>query len=167
MKMIAAAESEAKASLATVEEIRRDRELGYQPYLSFEIQRFTAVWLDAQPDMVNVVNYGRGPALSAIFCERLETSWRRTKTFDLSPEGSGAGENQGLMEVRPRPAGRQPGPAVVDAKDPNGPFVAIFCEDHLGNRYRFRPRIARPDRWRPGDPPVDWVTWYAPERFLD
>src|SRR6266851_7394739 len=62
MKMIAAAESEAKASLATVEEIRRDRELGYQPYLSFEIQRFTAVWLDAQPDMVNVVNYGRGPA---------------------------------------------------------------------------------------------------------
>jgi len=39
-KLIAAAEKEANASLATVDEIRRDRELGYRPYLSWQFTEF-------------------------------------------------------------------------------------------------------------------------------
>src|SRR5205823_9067998 len=102
-----------------------DRELGYRPHPTFEITHFSAVASDADPDQVRVINYGRGPALSAFFCERLDGSWRRTVTFDLSPDLGGDG-NVGNLPVMPRSLQRGPSQAMVDAPDPHGVRVALF-----------------------------------------
>src|SRR5581483_3231301 len=52
-----ATEKEAKASLATVDEIRKDRELTFRPYLSWVLT-----------PSLNATNNGRGPALNSVFC---------------------------------------------------------------------------------------------------
>lgn len=176
-RLVAAAEAEAKASLATVEEIRRDRELAYRPYLTFEITIATPD-IDVTPgtpppapsrantDTVHFVNYGRGPALSAIVCEALTSSWRRTKVFDLSAD------DEGDLDVTQHPLAQNPGGGLLGSQYPGqgllaGRWAAAFCEDLFGNRYRFQPRLADADVWRPGEPEPGWAIWYALQKKLD
>src|SRR5438309_5060037 len=84
-KLIAAAEKEANASLATVEEIKRDRELGYRPYLSWTFAEFRETEYPPEAgyaDVLKVLNLGRGPALNAVYAILFVKSWRRSPTFD-------------------------------------------------------------------------------------
>jgi hypothetical protein len=176
-KLIAAAESEAKASSASVEEIKRDRELAHRPYLVFEITAWTPdnVYSYGTPppppnaantDQVHIVNLGRGPAISAMFCELLATSWRRTKVFDVKPNDDGdtdVTQHPGQQ----RPTGQLLGAQYVGPGELAGRWAAAFCEDLFGNRFRFRPRRADPDVWRPGESEPDWAKWYAEQKFLD
>jgi hypothetical protein len=172
-RLIAAAEMEAKASLATVEEIRHNRELEFRPYLTFEITNSTPddPYSHGNPpppisssntDKVHFVNFGRGPAISAVFCELLGTSWRRTQVFEVSPN-----EAHDLDATR-HPSQYQPSGDLLKGIDPpTGRQVAMFCEDLFGNRFRFNPRVADADMWRPGEPESGWAKWYAEQKFLD
>lgn len=176
-KLIAAAESEAKASNATIDEIKRDRELAHRPYLVFEITKWTPddVYSYGTPlpppsaantDSVHIVNLGRGPAISAMFCEVLASSWRRTRVFDVKPN------DDGDIDVTRHPGqhnstGQLLGAQYVGPGELAGRWAAAFCEDLFGNRFRFRPRGAVPDVWRPGETEPDWSKWYREQKFLD
>ena len=159
-RLIAAAEKEANASLATVEEIKRDRELGYRPYLSWTFTEFRETEYPPEAgysDTLRVLNLGRGPAINAVYAMRFVSTWRRSPTFD-SPVGDD-GEVKSYGQ-----AGQRPPEEFLGYQDEGGRWEAMFCEDPLGNIYRFRP-LTKPDIWSAEKTDLPgWVGWYRAEK---
>src|SRR5262249_23497212 len=110
------------------------------------------------PARVNGVNLGRGPALDTLFCavQDDEQTWHaNAELVDFSP-GQEISIEHGITlapMTGPPPAARPGWPRHVAWK-------VTFCEDQLGNRYRFLPGKVDADVWRPGEVKPDWITWY-------
>ena len=146
-----ATKDEAAASLQVVEEMRADRELTFRPFLSWVLD-----------GTINASNNGRGPALNAVFCGlrddglSVEKPWLTTlpRLIDFGPgDRIPSGAYSMLMsklesEPPPKPTANFPVRKLA------------FCEDQLGNRYRFIQGAVKPDVWKPGQPKPDWVEWY-------
>jgi hypothetical protein len=162
-KIISATQEEARASLASIEEIKRDRELGYRPFLSFEITEFHSAG-STTPDNLHVVNVGRGPAINGMFALVLAdgSEWRRTKVFEAPSDDPEGGDLP--IEIRKR---KPPSLEVLGFKEPSGRAYAMFCEDSLGNGYRFHPRKTPPEVWHPGETEPVWLKWFREEKPKD
>jgi hypothetical protein len=140
--------SEASAARDTVTEIQKDRELTFRPYISWKLSGGTRV---------NGVNLGRGPALNTVFCvvEQDERLWRWfAELVDFSP-GQEINDADDLV-LLPKQGQAPPRPQIGRTV----PHKVAFCEDQLGNRYRFLPGQVIADVWRPGEAKPDWVMWY-------
>lgn len=139
----------ARRSRDAITEIRRDRELTFRPYISWELGSGT---------YVNAVNFGKGPALNAIFCtvDEDQKTWSTTAPMlrDFSPDQKTSNSDQIMLTPGTGPI--PPRPKVGNTV----PRKVAFCEDHLGNRYRFLPGAVIADVWRPGKRKPDWVAWY-------
>ena len=163
-----AGQAEAAASRATVDEMRRDRELEYRPYLSWRLTevttngRFGPV-VDTPSPRVEGANFGRGPALHCLFVAFWPdeaTKVRSPLLFDLSP-------NEALSAiVRAEPRGWSvPGRDVTGARPAGAKFIRVaFCQDQLGNSYRFVPFRVDADVWQPKEPRPAWLDWYEARR---
>ncbi len=138
--------SAARAAQSSVREIATDRELGFRPYV---------VWKLGAGTHVLGANLGRGPALNTVFCVVDDGSWRwYPELVDFGEGELITDANEMVLAVKdgPEPPRPQVGPVV--------PRKVAFCEDQLGNRYRFVPGKVNADVWRPGESKPDWVTWY-------
>jgi hypothetical protein len=147
-EMADATRTEASAAKDTISEIQKDRELTFRPYVSWKISGGTRV---------NGVNLGKGPALNTVFCvvEEDERLWRWfAELVDFSP-GQTITDADDLVLL---PKQGQPPPRALVGRVV--PRKVAFCEDQLGNRYRFLPGAVIADAWRPGENKPDWVTWY-------
>lgn len=162
-KIIAATQEGARASLASIDEIKRDRELGYRPFLSFEMTVFHSAG-STTPDTLHVVNVGRGPAINAMFALVLAdaSEWRRTRVFDAPSDDPEGGDLP--IAVRNR---KPPSLEILGFKEASGRAYAMFCEDSLGNCYRFHPRKTPPDVWHSGDGEPVWLKWFREEKPKD
>jgi hypothetical protein len=152
-----ATRDDADASRATVDEMRRDRELAYRPHLSWVVSGTLSRGETIEdPGSVNVVNFGRGPA---IYCLCFAT-WKTqgfaatTDLFDVSPNGDGTVP---LLPV----VDSVPDDTMAGAPVPAGqPNRLAFCKDQLGNYYRFVP-YQDTEVWREGDAERPrWVDFY-------
>jgi hypothetical protein len=145
--------SEASAARDTVTEIQKDRELTFRPYVSWKIGEGVSVL---------AVNFGRGPALHTMFCKvDQDDRWKATpedQLIDMSPgEKITAADKVYLVtwpgaQAASAPARPQVGQTV--------PRQVAFCEDQLGNRYRFLQGKVDADVWHAGELKPDWVVWY-------
>jgi hypothetical protein len=146
---------EAEASVAMLEEARRDRELAVRPFLDLTVHITT----DNLPPVVyagvrNVVN---GPAINVRVLRRLvgEVLWN--DEFILRPgevhptlEGSG-------IPLTNRRGFREVDPALVGERPPDD--LIAYCQDLLGNGLRFRLRTGEPpEEWRRGEAQPPWGT---------
>jgi hypothetical protein len=141
-----ATKQEAAASLQVVEEMRADRELTFRPFLSWEFA-----------GSIYASNNGRGPALNAAFCGLRDDGMWLTTLPRLIDFGPGDHIPSGAYSMLMSELKTEPPPT------PTATFQArklAFCEDQLGNRYRFTQGDVRPDVWKPGEPKPDWVEWY-------
>jgi hypothetical protein len=147
-EMAEATRTEARAAKDTVTEIQKDRELTFRPYVSWKISGGTRV---------NGVNLGKGPALNTVFCvvEEGERLWSwYPDLVDFSPGQTITDTDDVGLRPKQRPAPPRPQVGRVV------PRKVAFCEDQLGNRYRFLPGSVIADVWRPGENKPDWVMWY-------
>jgi len=161
-----AAKEEAAASRATVDEMRRDRDLAYRPYLSWrvaEISTQAGIVVDNPSPRVVGANFGRGPVLHCLFVafwpkQMIKT--RSTLLFDVSPNQDFTPE----VRIEPRPW-TIPHQDVAGPQAPDTEFFRIaFCQDQLGNTYRFVPFQVAADVWRPSDARPTWLEWYEQRR---
>jgi hypothetical protein len=84
---------------------------------------------------------------------------RSTRLFDLSPNAAMA------PEIRVEPRGWPvPGEDVTGPVAANETLHVAFCQDQLGNSYRFVPFHVAADVWRPADPRPAWLVWYEERR---
>lgn len=140
---------QAEASTIMAREMQQERELAFRPHISWKIGGGTRVV---------GVNFDKGPALNTVFCvvEPDEQLWRwHPELVDLSP-----GQPISLLDdlaLFPKQGPPPPRPLVGRTVPPR---KVAFCEDQLGNRYRFLPGVVFPDVWHPGETKPDWVTWY-------
>jgi hypothetical protein len=166
-KAAGAAEKEAIEAKATVDEIRRDRELAYRPYISWKVTQLSTASgvVMGDPHIVGA-NFGRGPALHCIcvaFWPEVMVKSRSPVLFDLSP-------NDSMDIVTEARDWQVPGPEVTgpppSAPVPTGwpSYRVAFCQDQLGNSYRFVPYKVDADAWHPNDPRPAWLTWYEARR---
>ncbi len=157
--LVTATEKSAAAAKATVDEIQRDRVLAYRPYLSWSVKK--GVRAGAEATLANVGNFGRGPAIHCLCCVGFiaeEVPWlMTTPLFDLSPNEPSNREI--LMEMRSGllldkdTAGSELGPE---------PVRVAFCQDQLGNYFRFVPYRVEADIYNPiaGTPRPRWMDVY-------
>ncbi|HEV2953277.1 MAG TPA: hypothetical protein VG015_04240 [Candidatus Dormibacteraeota bacterium] len=141
----------AAAAADQVRELQRTREMEWRPFVNWKIGG--GAWVEA-------ANFGRGPALNTVFfVVDTDSSWRGSPLevlCDLSPNQEIKQEDQILVVERRGTA--PPRPQVASGT----PRAVAFCEDQLGNRYRFIRGRVEPDIWTRGagmEKP-DWVTWY-------
>jgi hypothetical protein len=141
-----ATKQEAAASLQVVEEMPADRELTFRPFLSWVLD-----------GTINASNNGRGPALNSVFCGlRDDGTWLTTlpRLIDFGPgDHIPSGAYSMLMSELTSEAPPTPSFSFPVRK-------LAFCEDQLGNRYRFIQGSVKPDVWKPGRPKPDWVSWF-------
>jgi hypothetical protein len=156
-----AGKTAAEAGKQTVAEIQRDRELEYRPYVSWNIVAQTrANERIVAPGTARVSNFGRGPAIHCLCCLAwMDTSadpiqLATTFLFDLSPQDTG----DLTLESR---AGWMPNEEMAGSPIPAGPpgLRFAFCQDQLGNHYRFLPYRLEADVWREGPKPR-WLDFY-------
>ncbi len=143
----------ALAARRTVDELQRDRDLSWQPYLVAGTQRGFATLAEA-----TVTNIGRGPALNCVYAERRANQWARTSpgtVFALAPNEQ---KKMYTIEVEGRPP-----PALfeserilpVDRRDAVG---VMFCQDVLGDKlFRFVSYRPGYDVWRASESPPLWA----------
>lgn len=144
-----AAKKEAEAATRTVQEIRRDRDLSWQPYL---VTGSTTV---AAQVTTTAINIGRGPAVNCLYAARSKNGWMRTGVFALAP-----GQEKAML--------------ILDHGDPPLPVAlfeyqgleldqvdmvrALFCQDVVGDKlFRFIAGRAGHDVWRVGEPAPQWA----------
>jgi hypothetical protein len=162
--LVAATEKSAAAAKATVDEIQRDRELAYRPYLSWRVglnrsgKEITGAlaWVD---------NFGRGPAVHCVCCigwgtpagAALVANTMTSDLFDLTPNQP---EPKGLdMKMR---SGVQLTSGLAGLEVGEEPVRVAFCQDQLGNYYRFLPFKVEADVYRPGTDKAEprWMVFY-------
>ncbi len=172
-----ATREEAAATTKMVDEVRRDRELAYRPYLSWrltEANLVAGIVQDHPSPRLWCANFGRGPALHRLcvaFWPSVMIKVRSTILFDLSPNEST--HDPGAETVRAEPRGwdlpsveiiGQPA-AAAEHVPPGGPSMRVaFCQDQLRNAYRFVPFKVDADVWRPGEQRPPWLDWYEQRR---
>lgn len=157
-----AGKTTAETGQQTVAEIRRDRELEYRPYVSWGVgSQQRAGKRITEPGSAIVANFGRGPAIHCLCCltwtdSSADSLWlATTDLFDISPQ-----EKREVGHLRKR-TGLLPtediagGPIPIDS--PGLRFA--FCQDQLGNHYRFVPYRVEADVWREGLKP-GWLEFY-------
>ncbi len=151
----------AEAGTQTVAEIQRDRELEYRPYVSWGIGSQTRAGdRIVEPGIAGVSNFGRGPTIHCLCCLAwMDTAadplqFATTVLFDLSPQDTG----QLALERR---SGWMPNAEIAGSQIPIGaPGLRFaFCQDQLGNHYRFVPYRLEADVWREGAKPR-WLEFY-------
>jgi hypothetical protein len=148
---------QADATLRTVEEMVRDRDLQWRPILSALQTGSESGALGVLTIYVTLQNAGGGPAIGTRFLYRQEGAWCITTPVDI-PAG---GRSDNLIAVA------QSGPPSVDFFAP--PAVegsvsrqtnaVLFCSDILGRRYRFpiavgpggHVHVYPAEHWMPGD----------------
>jgi hypothetical protein len=118
---------QAEASERLAAEAQRTRELEWEPLLTF---------IPAGPvEPARVRNDGRGPAYRVVVCIRSDGYAH----FSAPPVSIGPGSK------------RSPGslynssPLAAEGLIPHGSGWVIFCEDHFGNRYKFRDKGMQPE----------------------
>jgi hypothetical protein len=168
-KAAVAAEKQAIEATATVDEIKRDRELAYRPYISWKLTELSVQneVVTGNPHVAGV-NFGRGPALHCLcvaFWPEVMVKARSSLLFDLSPD------DEFDVVTEPHVDWPVPGPDVTgqppSATVPQGyPSARVaFCQDQLGNSYRFVPWKVDADVWRPDDESrPEWLDWYEARR---
>src|SRR5260370_9570000 len=72
--MVDARKQEATASRQMIEEVRRDRELNWQPFLVTAERQRVVRPASPEPDITLVKNIGRGPALNCVVVSNPELS---------------------------------------------------------------------------------------------
>ena len=167
-KSASAAQAEAKATLALVEEARKDRELAVQPVIVLGDPQGDTEMAGRSVPQVQVRNVGRAPALTV----RLLRNWGGEVCWSqdfrvVPPEGevfqrdSPAYDAQTfLLFGHGDPSTVEPG-VIHESED-----VVAYCRDQLGNGLRFALRNAEPPEvWRRGDKPPRWAS--ALEQALD
>ena len=156
-----ATREEAAATKQTIAEIQRDRELAHRPYLSWK-PRYSRAGIAITNADAHVVNFGRGPAIHCLCCigwlsDGDMSNLRTTRLFDLSPNDSTVPDL--AMEVRSgllldkATAGNEPG---------HEPVRVAFCQDQLGNYFRFVPYQVEADIYSPstGKELPRWMHFY-------
>lgn len=158
--LVTATEKSAAAAKATVDEIQRDRDLAYRPYLSWGAgynragPRITAARAWA-------ANFGRGPAIHCLCCVGFieeEVPWlMTTPLFDLSPNEPSKREID--MDLR---AGLLLDKDTAGTELGREPVRVAFCQDQLGNYFRFVPYRVEADIYNPiaGTPRPRWMDVY-------
>lgn len=157
--LVTATEKTAVAAKATVDEIQRDRELAYRPYLSRRSR--TQGGKEITDATAYVVNFGRGPAIHCLCCigfiAEQQGNLMTTPLFDLSPNEPSVREiemqmRSGLLLDKDT-AGTELGPE---------PVRVAFCQDQLGNYFRFVPYRVDADIYNPttGTPRPRWMDVY-------
>lgn len=168
-----ASRDEAQATVALVDETKRDRELAWQPVISAELVGPSIHSAQA----VNVRNVG-APAIGLrvfLWLDHNNTEWSRSIAFDLAPS------EVRVLQVNDAWFDRMPSHALpaydwfrYDEGPKNYGIAVLFWRDLLGWRYRlpviafpvfeslgvikegsFDIRVADPERRQPG-PLGDW-----------
>ncbi|HVC76223.1 MAG TPA: hypothetical protein VND96_06875 [Candidatus Micrarchaeaceae archaeon] len=167
-KLVSATELLATNAKATIDEIQKDRELAYRPYISWNAS-LTRTGQSITAGRAYPVNFGRGPVVHGLCC----LAWIEpqggstyihhlltTDLFDLSADSSGGDGLQ--MSDR---AGAMADADVAGNEVTNEGVRVAFCQDQLGNYYRFVPYHPA-EIWRPkvGDRPK-WIEFYA-DQFI-
>ncbi len=164
--LVTATEKSAAAAKATIDEIQRDRELAYRPYLSWRVGGLSSNPKDIKGGTAWVANFGRGPAIHCLCCTGLATPAATTVTtdlFDLSPNEP---EPRRLdMTLR---SGAQLTSEMAGTEVGEEPVRAAFCQDQLGNYYRFVPFKVETDVFRPGTDKAEprWMVFYRDQFTL-
>lgn len=161
-KLVVAAEAEAlaardqaAAAIASLDEIRQDRELEFRPHVTVSIDLVTSN-VEYQ---LTVTNVGRGPALDCALCAYafvVEHQWASQPIFDLGP-----GVSRRFVQVRTSNADQATRGLTDDLTVPQDGFVVVVAyQDVLGTRYRAvqGSRLHRTDRFR-GDPMRGASVW--------
>jgi hypothetical protein len=143
-----ASRKEAEAATRTIEEMRRDRDLSWQPYL------ITGHATVAAQRTTTVINIGRGPAVNCLYANRFRGAWAKKGVFGLGP-------SQEEVMWTPEAAAPPIPAALFEYKglelDNVDQVEAIFCQDVVQDKV-FRFIVGRPgyDVWRTGDLPPQW-----------
>jgi hypothetical protein len=161
--LVTATEKSAAAAKATVDEIQRDRELEYRPYLSWSVKK--GVMAGADATFANVGNFGRGPAIHCLCCVGWTEAYgggrvpklRTTGLFDLSPNEP---ENRNMvLELR---SGVQLDSDMAGSDVGEDPVRVAFSQDQLGNYFRFVPYHVEADVYNPSKDKAEprWMVFY-------
>src|SRR5712692_9978395 len=140
--LVTATESLATATKSTVEEIQQDRELAHRPYLSWKagISKQGPTISDGR---AYPTNFGRGPVVHGLCCYAWNTpagaaavlNLITTDLFDLSADTTVP--TAGLAMTS---RSGQMADADVAGNDVTEAGVRVaFCQDQLGNYFRFVP----------------------------
>jgi hypothetical protein len=154
-----AAVREAKASEAVIEEMRIDRELAWRPYLSTQLN-LSYQPTPEQPEMHNLTNHGRGPAINCRLAIRVGGSWKLNSGHIVTLAPSQTAEVVVQHQATATPPDIFPELARGSAAPDR--VVVLMCEDQFGNQLIFRPPEAGGEIWRPGrDKGEDalWARW--------
>jgi hypothetical protein len=168
-KLVEATEKSAAAAAATVVEIQRDRELAQQPYIDWSAKTGRGDVSGPAFGNASVSNIGRGLAIHCLCCvgwgipqgaSRVQITIT-TDVFDL------AADNGKEMPMRER-AGTQLTTEMAGAEIGEEPVGVAFCQDLLGNYYRFVPFKPSSDIYRPAIDKTEprWMIFYRDQFSL-
>lgn len=159
-RAVDAASREASSTADLVAETRRDRELEFRPYVVWEIGNYTTTSQGVHAMGQSLTrNVGRGPALKIL----LAVYWPAPGRWFVSSFGDVAPSSREELGMNddpgPNPVEDLVGPSAAGRPQP---FRVAFCQDQLGNTYRFlagTPDVAVWARETQVTPP-EWVSWY-------
>jgi hypothetical protein len=161
---VRAAASEAKSTTDLVAETRRDRELEFRPYVNWTLGAYTNT-SEGPVDLTasQPRNLGRGPALNVV----LVVDWRAGGHWFVSNLGDIAPGAATYLAMRAMPA-PEPSDDLFGIQRAE-PWRAAFCQDQLGNSYRFLPNRVDADVWgRDSDGPTpSWLDFYRLRLGID
>lgn len=161
-RLVEATEKSAAAAADTVVEIRRDRELAYTPYIDWQAktgQAPSGIYIGS----AEVSNIGQGLAIHCLACVAWAVTVGAASTpFTVTTE---------LLDVRPdetksvptkQREGVQLTTEMAGVEVGEKKVGIAFCQDLLGNYYRFVPFQASPDIYRPTSDKAEprWMIFY-------
>jgi hypothetical protein len=142
----AASLRQAEASEKLAEEAQRDRELDWQPLLTYSPSN------ESQDGLNRITNQGRGPAYETCVITRAGDR----VTISTPRVSIGGGTSYVVARVHD-----WENPPVTGALPANAAW-ALYCEDQFGIKYQFLDKGARPVRLRPGEEVTRlWVDVWA------
>ena len=151
-----ATEDSAAAARATLDELRKGRELDWRPHLSIDIPSHK-VASDGRVEFdYSVKNVGRGPALRCVcvFMDNRRAAF--SGVFDVGSGDNMVGHGTNWNGVLDRFVGDIFG---VDGQIPARNGWVIVCRDGVfGRWYRFRPSTVAPDSWTGEGEGPRWAT---------
>ena len=150
--LVSATEKSAAAAAATVDEIRRDRELAWMPYVVLEPGAFGS---NIGPNEMTitgfVTNVGRGPALNCFHAYIGSGKWSRSPLFGIP-----AGDKRNVASVLTPPP--IDGALFTYGQEAIDNIHVVVCQDSFGDKlYRFIGGRAGFDIWRKQEARPAWV----------